>query len=161
MSLTATEYQGHDRIVDFRLFHSRMIRTAGRGPSLSETTEKRQKQKSYPRRATKALRLTATECHGREEMIDCTPRTTKAHEARRRGEPKSFRAPDTPGRPPVSLWYDPPRRGRRGRNLFETGVRHGLSGAGTRFVKPVCCIQGTWIDRMDRINSARGCCTGR
>ena len=27
LSLTATEYQGHDRIVDFRLFHPRMIRT--------------------------------------------------------------------------------------------------------------------------------------
>ena len=37
MSLTATGYQGHDRIVDFRLFHSRMIRPAGRGPDLPET----------------------------------------------------------------------------------------------------------------------------
>ena len=31
MSLTATGYQGHDRIVDFRLFHSRMIRTVAGG----------------------------------------------------------------------------------------------------------------------------------
>ena len=31
MSLTATGYQGHDRIVDFRLFHSRMIRRPGGG----------------------------------------------------------------------------------------------------------------------------------
>ena len=37
MSLTATGYQGHDRIVDFRLFHSRMIRPAGRARHLFET----------------------------------------------------------------------------------------------------------------------------
>ena len=37
LRLAATGYQSHDRIVDFRLFHSRMIRTAGRGPDLSET----------------------------------------------------------------------------------------------------------------------------
>ena len=32
LRLTATGYQGHERIIDFRLFRSRMIRTAGRGP---------------------------------------------------------------------------------------------------------------------------------
>ena len=86
-------------MIDFRLFHSRMIRTAGRGPDLSETkpvslsndpprrggrgrdlsetTEKRQKKKSYPRRAieerrraTKALRLTATGYQGHDGIVD-------------------------------------------------------------------------------------------
>ena len=37
MRLTATGYQVHERIIDFRLFHSRMIRPAGRGPNLPET----------------------------------------------------------------------------------------------------------------------------
>ena len=32
LRLTATGYQGHERIIDFRLFRSRMIRTAGRAP---------------------------------------------------------------------------------------------------------------------------------
>ena len=40
-------------MIDFRLFHPRMICPAGQGPHLPETTEKRQKTKSYPRRATK------------------------------------------------------------------------------------------------------------
>ena len=37
LRLTATGYQGHERIIDFRLFCSRMIRTAGRGLDLPET----------------------------------------------------------------------------------------------------------------------------
>ena len=52
---------------------------AARCRRLSETNEKRQKKKEKelstkghegPRRATKALRLTATECQGRERIID-------------------------------------------------------------------------------------------
>ena len=43
-------------------------RRGGRGPGLSETTDKRQKKKTYPRRGTKALRLTATGCQGRERI---------------------------------------------------------------------------------------------
>ena len=40
LSLTATGYQGHDRIVDFRLFHSRMIRpvVGGGGPTCLKQT---------------------------------------------------------------------------------------------------------------------------
>ena len=38
LRLIATGYQGRERIMDFRLFHSRMIRPAGRGPDLSETS---------------------------------------------------------------------------------------------------------------------------
>ena len=136
LGLTATGCQGHEGIIDFQLFHSRMIRPVrgqehglsetnekrvihegprrttkghegvgvnrdgmprsrkdyrfpivslsndphrrgGRGPGLSETNEKRQKKKELStkgheerRRATKALRLTATGCQGREGIID-------------------------------------------------------------------------------------------
>ena len=41
-----------------RQFLPRMIRPPRRGPSLSETNEKRQKKKSYPRTATKGLEKT-------------------------------------------------------------------------------------------------------
>ena len=37
LRLIATGCQGHERIIDFRLFCSRMIRPAGRGPDLFET----------------------------------------------------------------------------------------------------------------------------
>ena len=49
MRLSATGYQGHERIIDFQLFHSRMIRTAGRGPDLPETIE------GYPQRPKKEI----------------------------------------------------------------------------------------------------------
>ena len=44
------------------LFHPRMIRpvVGGGGPTYLKQTKKDKKKKSYPRRATKALRLTAT-----------------------------------------------------------------------------------------------------
>ena len=38
LRLTATGCQGHERMIDFRLFHSCMIRTPGRGRDLFETT---------------------------------------------------------------------------------------------------------------------------
>ena len=38
MRLTATGCQGREGIIDFRLFHSGLIRTARRGRNLSETT---------------------------------------------------------------------------------------------------------------------------
>ena len=49
LRLTATGYQGHERIVDFRLFCSRMIRTAGRGRPLPETIE------GFPQRPKKEI----------------------------------------------------------------------------------------------------------
>ena len=63
-----------------------MIRTAGRGLDLSETTEK----KSYPRRHTK-------------DHEDTRRKTVR--------EPEPVPAPETPSMSPVSPSNDPPRRG--------------------------------------------------
>ena len=72
LRLTATGYQGHERIIDFRLFHSRMIRPVGRGDTCLKQKKKELSTKRHegPRRATKALRLTATGYQGRERMVD-------------------------------------------------------------------------------------------
>ena len=74
MRLAATGYQGHDRIVDFQLFHSRMIRTVvgGGGRTCLKQTKKELSTKGHEerRRATKALRLTATGYQGHERIVD-------------------------------------------------------------------------------------------
>ena len=76
------------------------------GQRLSETTEKR-------------------------VIHEDTRRTTKTHEARRRGEPEPFRAPDRPSRSPVSLSNDPSRRGGRGPGLSEMRVKSSCRSAQT------------------------------
>ena len=60
-------------------------------------------------------------CDGVKRVIhEGTRRTTKTHQARSRGGPEPFRAPDRPSGFPVFLSNDPPRRGGRGRDLPET-----------------------------------------
>ena len=74
LRLTATGYQGHERIVDFRLFHSRMIRpvVGGGGRTCLKQKKKELSTKGHEerRRATKALRLTATGYQGHERIVD-------------------------------------------------------------------------------------------
>ena len=147
MRLTATGCQGHDRIVDFRLFHSRMIRPAGRGPDLSETTEKRQKKKELStkgheerRRATKALRLTATGCQGHERIIDFRLFHSRMIRPAGRGR-------DLSETKPVSLSNDPPRRGGRGPTCLKQNLFH------PRMIRPV-----VWGGACLRSNTRDNCC---
>ena len=52
LRFTATGYQGHERMIDFRLFHSRLIRPAGRGRHSFQTRP----ESLSPKRSARCLR---------------------------------------------------------------------------------------------------------